>query len=82
MHSFRRSYATHLIEAGFDPLFVQEGTARTPTHVNDRNLGVRERRFPTHHAARRPGQQHRRSPCPNPEPRMKRDVDYQWGWPS
>lgn len=24
MHSFRRSYATHLIEAGFDPLFVQK----------------------------------------------------------
>ncbi len=24
IHSFRRSYATHLIEAGFDPLFVQK----------------------------------------------------------
>jgi integrase/recombinase XerD len=24
MHSFRRSYVTHLIEAGFDPLFVQK----------------------------------------------------------
>lgn len=24
MHSFRRSYTTHLIEAGFDPLFVQK----------------------------------------------------------
>jgi integrase/recombinase XerD len=24
IHSFRRSYATHLLEAGFDPLFVQK----------------------------------------------------------
>jgi integrase/recombinase XerD len=24
LHSFRRSYATHLIEAGWDPLFVQQ----------------------------------------------------------
>lgn len=24
LHSFRRSYVTHLIEAGFDPLFVQK----------------------------------------------------------
>jgi integrase/recombinase XerD len=24
MHSFRRSYVSHLIEAGFDPLFVQK----------------------------------------------------------
>ncbi|WP_405623728.1 helix-turn-helix domain-containing protein [Streptomyces sp. NBC_00076] len=76
-HSFRRSYVTHLIEDGWDPL--RPGTGRSRARQHHVHLHLRLLGLPHPHPAPAPGRHRcRRPPGPEREAGMKRKVGYTW----